>query len=113
MSGQTRLDVDWYLTLHQHGVRHGDRVLLHARNSNAVLESMFVPCTQESGVRITHESESEVARYFVEQAMLGELRRADVRLINEACMLMRIGAVPISSVTVIVRLKSRSNGGAG
>jgi fatty-acyl-CoA synthase len=24
-----------------HGVRHGDRVLLHARNSNAVLETMF------------------------------------------------------------------------
>jgi acyl-CoA synthetase (AMP-forming)/AMP-acid ligase II len=27
--------------LHAHGVRHGDRVLLHARNSNAVLETMF------------------------------------------------------------------------
>jgi fatty-acyl-CoA synthase len=27
--------------LAKHGVRHGDRVLLHARNSNAVLESMF------------------------------------------------------------------------
>ncbi len=27
--------------LSKHGVRHGDRILLHARNSNAVLESMF------------------------------------------------------------------------